>query len=154
MTGITSTTDITTNSFRTIYTVISGNVSDITSRGGSAWIFSSFPSIQEGKNDEFPGYPIITIETPELSLIKNSGHGNIKKATLSTMIDIHCQKKVQIGSLTSSVVKALDDRRNDFIGSGMHNMHISSGGVDTQMFARNQKVHTQSVGVTWESVVV
>ena len=130
-----------------IYQIISGNVTDPVSRGGSAWIFSSFPAIQEGKEDDFPGYPIITIESfqPDSSVLTH-GAGYMSNK-LNTEITVFSQSKQQLDNVASNVFDALFNNRNVLTGSGLYNLTITPLGTDTDVISRNNKIHSWMIGV-------
>ncbi len=130
-----------------LYQIISGNVADPVSRGGSAWIFSSFPAIQEGKEDDFPGYPIITIESfqPDSSVL-TQGAGYMSNK-LNTEITVFSQSKQQLDNVANDVFESLFDNRNVLAGSGLYNLTITPLGTDTDVISRNNKIHSWMIGV-------
>lgn len=145
--------DITTTSWKTIFNVISGNVADPVSRSGSPWIYGAFPQIQKGKNDEFPGFPIITID-PVQTDASNLEFGLSNQNTiLSTAISVHSKSAQQRDTLTSDIFDALNTGRSDFLASGMHGMEISVGGTDTVFVSRNNRVHTSDTNLSFVSVI-
>ena len=131
-----------------LYKTISGNVTDPVSRGGSAWIFADFPEIQEGKQDDFPGFPIITIdnfENTSSNITSQKMENNI-----STVITVHTKDRKTLDTLSSDIHNVLVTSKPTIISSGLHAMTFSSGGVDTYAFDRNNKIHTKMIGVNFK----
>jgi len=135
------------DAWNVLYNVVSGAVADPATRGGSAWIFSSFPAIQEGKNDEFPGYPIITLESfqPDTELLTH-GAGYMS-CPLNTEISLFSKSKAQLDAVACDIFDAISSNRSVFVGSGFRLETITPMGIDTDVISRNNKIHAWTVGI-------
>ena len=143
--------DIFTNTWNTFYKIISGNVVDTGSRGGSAWIFADYPMIQEGKEDKHPGFPIITIDSFE-----NSGNlytFNKIQNTLSSMVTIHSRNKRHLDVISSDVHDAIVSNRKVLGSSGLHNLQFTPGGTETYAEDRYNKTHMKMMGIQVDTVL-
>lgn len=142
--------DIFSNTWNTFYKVISGNVLDPASRG-SQWIFRDYPQIQEGKTDEHPGFPIITIEPFE-----NNGtlytFSNMNNSLTST-ITVHTRTKRHIDIISDSINSAITSNRKTLGASGLHNLEFTQGGVETYTSDRYNKIHMKNIGIKVDTVI-
>lgn len=145
--------DIFTNTWNTVYQLISGNVVDTASatRGGSAWIYADFPMIQEGKTDEHPGYPIITIDPFELMGMSHT-FGK-RENTLNSTITVHTRNKRDVDVISSDIQDTLASNIKVLGASGLHNMEFTVGGVETVAFDRYNKFHTKMMGFKVDTVL-
>lgn len=142
--------NIFTNSWNTVYDIISGNVIDPTTRGGSPWIFADYPMIQEGKTDEHPGFPIITIE-PFQSDSENITHRHGKTySDLNSVITVHSRNKRHVDVISSDIWDALNSKQGVMSESGLNHLMISSGGVETFAMDRYNKFHSKNMGVSFK----
>jgi len=142
-----------TNTWNTVYKLISGNVVDPATRGGSQWIFADYPMVQEGKTDEHPGFPIITIE-PFQSDSEVITHGIGKTYTeMNSLISIHTRNKRQIDTLSSDVWDAFNSNRQVLMESGLNHLKISPGGIETNPIDRFNKIHTKNMGVSLKVMI-
>lgn len=132
--------------WNTVYRILSGNVSDPSSRG-SKWMFSDFPDIKEGDEDEFPGYPIITIDffQPSTSNVVG-GVGGTTINEITTNIAIHTNTASQQDTISSEVWSAINTNRGILAASGMRKILLSPGGTDVFNITPNKKIHTQNIG--------
>jgi len=139
--------DIFNRCWQVVYNVISGNVLDPTSRGGSKWIFADFPDIQVGKESQFPGYPIITIDTFQ-SDSKNMTMGiGIREFDLVSTITTYTKSSTQKDTVNSAVQNALITKRGDFLASGLRDLFIGAGGTSTDVISRNTKIHESIIPI-------
>lgn len=143
--------DIFSNTWNTFYSVISGNVVDTATRGGSQWIFADYPMIQEGKEDKHPGFPIITIDpfgdTGEVYTFDSTRH------SLSSMVTVHTKSKRVLDVISSDVVDAILSNRKVLGQSGLHNLEFSMGGNETYAMDRDNKIHMKMMGVKVDTVL-
>jgi len=143
--------DIFTNTWNTFYNVISGNVVDTTSRGGSQWIFADYPMIQEGKTDEHPGFPIITLDpfgdSGGLYTFDNTQH------TLTSVITVHSKNKRHLDVISSDITDAILTNRKVLGQSGLHNLEFTVGGNETYAMDRYNKIHMKMMGIKVDTVL-
>lgn len=133
------------SSWNTVYQILSGNVSDPASRG-SQWIYSDFPDIKEGHKDEFPGFPIMTIDffQPGTTNVVG-GVGGTTTNEINTTIGIHTRTKSRQDIISSDVWTAINNNRGILAESGMKQIRLSPGGTDTFFQTPNKKVHSQMI---------
>lgn len=138
--------------WQVVYNVISGNVLDPTSRGGSRWIFADFPTIQVGKEDNFPGYPIITIDNfgADSSNVTWST-GGLRGFDLISTISVHTKSRNQVDTLKSAVEYALSSKRGDLLASGLRDLFIGTGDTSTEVIDRNNKIHTTIIPIRFKA---
>ena len=127
------------------YSVISGNVTDPVSRGGSQWIFADYPQIQEGNTKQHPGFPIITID-PFQDDSMNLTNTQSENSIMST-ISVHTNNKRQLDTVSSDVFNALNSHRVLFLQSGMKSLTITPEGISTDFYARDKKIHMKDIGI-------
>lgn len=143
--------DIFGKCWQVVYNVISGNVSDPTSRGGSRWIFADYPDIQVGKESQFPGFPIITIDTFQ-SDSKNATMGiGIREHDLVSTITTYTKSASQKDTVNSAVQYALGSKRDVLLASGLRDLFIGAGGTDTNVISRNTKIHTSIIPIRFKA---
>jgi len=140
MTAVTG-SDLYSQAWKVTYNVISGNVTDPVSRGGSKWIFSDFPEIQKGAEDDFPGYPIITIDNfsndTELPTFQMGPRDNM----LATTITVHTKTRQQIDPINSDIYSAFSIARSSMIDSGLKPVDYTTEPTDTITLDRNNRIH-------------
>jgi len=148
--SVTLGSNIFTNTWKTFYSIISGNIVDTASRGGSQWIFADYPAIQDGKTDEHPGFPIVTIEPFEAeSSIITQGIGKTY-SLVDTMVTIFTKNKKDIDTISSDIWDAVNTNREVLMSSGLSHMEVSPGGISTEVFDRDNKIHTKNMGFSFK----
>jgi len=141
--------NIYTNTWNTVYKIISGNIIDPATRGGSQWIFSDYPDIQDGKNNTHPRFPIVTIEPFEADTsVITQGIGKTY-SLIDTMITVFTTNKRHVDVVSSDIWDAINSNREVLMQSGLSHMEFVGGGVETVEFDRENKIHTKNMGVTF-----
>jgi len=141
--------NIYTNTWNTVYKIISGNIIDPATRGGSQWIFSDYPDIQDGKNNTHPGFPIVTLEPfqTDTSVI-TQGIGKTY-SEINSMITVFTTNKRHVDVVSSDIWDAINSNREVLMQSGLHHLEYTPGGIETVEFDRKNKIHTKNIGVTF-----
>ena len=138
--------DLYNQAWMVTYKTISGNVTDPKGRG-SAWIYSDYPVIQQGKADEHPGFPLITLDdfnTDSEMVTFNEGK---RSYDLNSIITIHTDTRKHLDTISSDITAAFSVNSAALAQSGLYAYSLSSGGTDTLVIDRNHKIHTKTVGV-------
>jgi len=148
--------DVFSNTWKTVFTVISGNVIDPQTRTGSKWIFADYPVAEDGTSHYHSsgiGFPIITIE-PFQTQTDNITMGLGKTySEINSTITIHTSNKAQIDTISSDIWDALNSNRQDFMQSGLHHLTVEQGGVETVAFDRDNKIHMKNMGVGFKVMI-
>ena len=124
--------------------VISGNLVDPLSRG-SKWIFSSYPQISEGREDYFPGFPIIVIEDPRVSSSPRTW--KTRERPIDTVISVYDTRTERLSILTGSINGILEDNEDVFVSSGLKSMEITSNPSTDIEISRDNIIHEKNIGV-------
>jgi len=135
------------NTWNTVYKIISGNIIDPATRGGSQWIFADYPIIQDGQTDEHPGFPIVTLEPFQSDTeIVTQGIGK-SYSELNSVITIFTTNKRQNDVVSSDVWDALNSNRGVLMQSGLSHLSINAGGLTTDALNRHDRIHTKNMGI-------
>jgi len=140
--------DLYSQAWQVTYSVISGNVIDPITRGGSQWVFADFPQIQEGNEKQFPRHPIITIDPfqNDSMNLTNTQTENI----ITTTITVHDTNKRRLDSVSSDVFNSLNSNKGLFLQSGMKAMNITPEGIESMIFDRNNRIHMKGIGANFK----
>ena len=140
--------DIFGKCWQVVYNVISGNVSDPnTSRSGSRWVFADYPDIQVGKESQFPGFPIITIDTFQSDSNNMTIGIGVRHFDLVSTITTYTKSASQKDTVNSAVQNALITKRGDLLASGLRDLFIGAGGTSTNVIDRNTKIHESIIPI-------
>jgi len=146
MTGFVG-SDIFNRCWQVVYNVISGNVLDPSSRGGSRWIFADYPDIQVGKESQFPGFPIITIDSFQSDSNNMTMGIGTRHFDLISTVTTYTKSANQRDTVNSAVQNALITKRGDLLASGLRDLFVGAGGTDVNVIDRLNKIHTSIIPI-------
>lgn len=145
MVNLTKTT-ILQNSWKTIYQLISDNVSDPESRSGNPrWITNSFPDL---KGSKFPNYPIIIIGNPKPDE-SNSTLGRKKRdVTLRFSIWLYTKKNQYLDTVGDDLRDAITANQATTEAAGIFSPKISASNIVTTVVGKD-KIHFRNFEVMY-----
>jgi hypothetical protein len=139
--------DIFGKCWQVVYNVISGNVLDPTSRSGSRWIFADYPDIQVGKEKQFPGFPIITIDSFQSDSSNMTMGIGTRHFDLVSTVTTYTKSASQRDTVNSAVQNALITKRGDLLASGLRDLFIGAGGTSVNVIDRTNKIHESVIPI-------
>jgi len=136
---------LTTQTWKLLHDTVSGLVSDPASRS-KKWIFSSFPDVTK---TSFPGYPIITIDSPDTTSDKATFTKSVYKTDSS--ISLYDTNIARSDAVTGSLLRAFKTRNTSIHASGLTNTVITESSSDT-VEVNGKKVHIKLFGLDFDVV--
>ena len=138
-----------TNSFKNIYDLLtdsSNGVTDPASRGlaRTKWIMPSFP---DEYGSDFPGYPIITIETDLNYETTVFGRGG-REVNIPFSIMIFTKKSEHLDSITDDIQNILKTYESTTEGNGLFHPTMTNS-VTTTNFRDKDKIHMRTLFITY-----
>lgn len=135
--------NIHTETWRIVQTLISGNVSDpiLSTRAqnqvGSTWIFAAFPDL-EARNR--PRFPVIVIDNPTTDRSPQTfSYGNIENG-ITLSVNAYSLSNQQVNEITDDIQDALLQSRQSILGSNLSLVSVSDGANGTDII-NNQRLH-------------
>lgn len=136
-------TNLFTNTFNTIYDVISGCVA-----GSVNGVYASYPD----KN--FPGYPICIVNSADVSRDRlTAGSKYLSNYGINVGIVLYSKAMITIDQLSDKIISGLsysDSSSTGLYASGLTNMSIGETSSLTQTFGED-RVHSKTFGVTFNA---
>jgi len=129
---------VATTSWNTIYTLINNNIIDPKNRG-KKWIYSSYP---DERSKTFPGYPIITITSPDISGRNISMGAKYNEATLMFVINIFSDSMAILDKLVDDIYNILNNNQDL---ENLKNLSIVRMTTDTFDRGEGTKVHQKTI---------
>jgi len=138
-------TTVFTDSWNQLYTIISANTTDPTSK--SKWIYSSFPDATHLTKAD---YPLIVINpigsnTSETVVFNR----DIKIFPLRVEIEIYSTSASQIDSITDDLFDAIESNISTLEAQELHNFELSNSDSDT-VFRGKTRVHLKRIDWDFE----
>jgi hypothetical protein len=141
------TSGLTQSAWQLLHDTISGMIIDPESRS-KKFIFPSFP---QSRASNFPGYPIITIDSFDTTSRKRSFSERVY--AMDTSVALYGTKWKKLEELTGSVIRVLEDRSTVLHASGLTNMVITSSSTGPEVI-NGKKVHVKLMGLDFDVVNV
>ena len=138
---------LTQSAWQLLHNTVSGTIIDPETRS-KKFIFPAFP---QSRASNFPGYPIITIDSFDITSRKRSFNKRVYAS--DTSIALYGTKWKKLEELTGSVIRVLENRSGNFHGSGLTNMVITSSSTGTDVI-NGKKVHVKLIGLDFDVVNV
>ncbi len=140
--------NIYSNIWGMLHSVISGNTIDPLNRGRKL-IVAGFPDT-EGAN--FPGYPIIVVDP----ITTDRSRLNIGTSSQSVMVRgdvwVYSASNQQMDQLSDDVNDAICSNRSVLAGSGLFNVSVLDGGINTDIIA-GSRIHSRLLNIQMNLVV-
>jgi len=145
---VVSSATLTKDAFATVYDLLTGasGITDPASRGltRTKWVFSAFP---DEFGDDFPDYPILTIETDfgddQIVLGKNA-----RKADIIFRIVVFAKKAEYVDTLTDDVRNILVSNQATMEAAGLFKPKFTNTDKTT-IFRDKDKIHTRTIFVSY-----
>jgi len=133
---------IATASWDTIYSLIGDNLTDPKDRD-KKWIYSSYP---DERSKTFPGYPIITITSPDISSKNISMGAKTNEATLMFAINVFSDSMATLDTLVDDIYNILNNNQNL---TDLKNLEIVRMSTETFDRGKGTKVHQKTITVKY-----
>lgn len=109
------------------------------------WIFSSYPDI---KGDDFPGFPIVAIQSPNYT---NSRFTlEYRESNITIMFTIVSDNLEDLDDLTDDVIETLMSNKDETIGDGLRSGSVINSSTSTDMLEGQKKVHQKNLFVQYK----
>jgi len=143
---------ILSNTWNSIYSILTDSSSGLTDTQSSArtrttWVFSSFPDEYDddgATSADFPGYPVVVIETNSDASLFTLGQGK-REASVSVEINIFTKKAVDLDTLSDDVINHLMNSSQSTLESKYLFSPTMEGTLTNTMFRDKDKIHQRSL---------
>ncbi len=134
-----------TDTFKVMYYAVSGILT-----GSLTGIYSYFPDV--GGTD-FPGYPICTISSPDVSAKAGTiGSNFVTLGGIEIPIELHSKSVKELDELSNLLLSGLinaEKINTSIYASGLSHLRVNSSKTTTNTLG-NDRVHTKTFGVTYD----
>jgi hypothetical protein len=125
---------VSSNTWETVYDELNTYVSDPKSRGVK-WIFGAYPDV---KSKKFPGFPVIVIESPSISL----GHESIGKAFygwgISISVSIYTDWAQHVDQIFDQIMVSIREHEKELEQQGLYLQNSDTSDISALDFDGNR----------------
>lgn len=140
-----------TDSWNTIFKLLSGNLPDPGSRVGSPWITSADPDWRPIKVGS-PPFPIVVLNPLESTMKDEVFGNNLAKFDVNTEIHIYSRSAMHLDTLSDNIYDTIYLNRNVLHQSGLQNVVLNPMEIGPIMVNNNTKLHHKSFSLNAEYV--